>query len=96
LPQYKTSQTTDDRQTDRQTTCCTIGLTDSTVGQKSANSLLSKDMDKSIVCVFWPTMYIPLSVGPLQLARGCESQLKAVTHITDTTYLAMQGPRPAK
>ena len=37
MPQYKTSQTTDrqtDRQTtDRQTTCCTIGSTDSTVGQ---------------------------------------------------------------
>jgi len=40
LPQYKTSQTTDrqtDRQTDdrRQTTHCTIGSTDSTVGQKA-------------------------------------------------------------
>ena len=32
--EYKTSQTTDDRQTDRQTTCCTKGATDNTVGQK--------------------------------------------------------------
>jgi len=35
-PQYKTSQTADDRwQTDRQTTQCTKGTTDSTVGQKA-------------------------------------------------------------
>jgi len=33
LPQYKTSQTTDDRQTDRQTTLCAKGSTDSTVSQ---------------------------------------------------------------
>jgi len=33
LPQHKTSQT-DRRQTDRQTTQCTKGATDSTVGQK--------------------------------------------------------------
>jgi len=38
LPQYKTSQTTDDRRqtTDRQTTQCTKGSTDSTVGQKGS------------------------------------------------------------
>jgi len=35
LPQYKTSQTTDDRQTDdRKTTRCAKVATDSTVGQK--------------------------------------------------------------
>jgi len=31
----QTSQTDDRRQTDRQTTYCTIGSTDSTVGQKN-------------------------------------------------------------
>jgi len=38
-PQYKTSQTTDDRETttDRQTTQCTKGSTDRTVGQKPCN-----------------------------------------------------------
>jgi len=35
LPQYKTLQTTDRRRTDdRQTRHCSIGSTDSTVGQK--------------------------------------------------------------
>jgi len=41
LPQYKTSQTTDRQTTDRrQTTHCTIGSTDSTVGQKSISDVL--------------------------------------------------------
>ena len=50
LPQYKTSQMPDRQTTDRQTTHCTIGSTDSTVGQKLFiffTMMTSIDMQKS-------------------------------------------------
>jgi len=45
-PQYKTLQTTDRQMTDRETTQCIKGSTDSTVGQKVLNHKFGEYVNK--------------------------------------------------
>jgi len=65
-PEYKTSQTTDDRQTDRQTTYCTKGATDSTVGQKPRYGKVPTRCSNSISPITLPPDLAALLAGAVR------------------------------
>jgi len=87
LPQYKTLQTDDDRrQTDRQTRHCSIGSTDSTVGQKQT---------RLVLCHWWGNESVVTWHCLLDIARQNGMQLDAgipCSRLANSTDRRTDGP----
>ena len=79
---------TDDRQTDRQTTCCSKGATDSMVGQKPIDIQphIYYSAEGKRLC-FYVRLFVRLSVCPLDF-------LKIIpTYFAEAFWRGLHGPR---